>query len=47
MFESANLEDAKSKLESIAELMTDEQIDLANRKASEFSPYIQTESFIE
>jgi TPR repeat protein len=47
MFESANLDDAKSKLVAIAELMTDEQIDLANRKASEFSPYIQTESFIE
>jgi hypothetical protein len=47
MFESANLDDAKRKLEAIAELMTDEQIDLANRKASEFSPYIQTDSFIE
>jgi TPR repeat protein len=47
MFESANLDDAKRKLEAIAELMTDEQIDLANRKASEFSPYIQTESVIE
>ena len=46
MFEGANLEDAKNKIQSIATLMTDEQIDLAISKATVFRPYIMTESFI-